>query len=201
MMPFIIFIFDDGWGLMIHESRGMAICPTASSSHERWTLTIDTGNAKQLDCFSTYFSAPKKSKAFFNILYMFFLKNTWSYGASWYLKLGSSEMEFMMNWLLCIGDSQLSAPRRIWGNERVDERRPPKPMLMQCNGGLHDLILDHMFPHIFQKHVNRICLIIAFFWGKKIHVMWTSVSRVRTYLLSNVWTAPSKVEMNHVWMP
>ena len=48
---------------MIHESRGMAICPTASSSHERWTLTIDTGNAKQLDCFSTYFSAQKKIKS------------------------------------------------------------------------------------------------------------------------------------------
>ena len=96
----------------------------------------------------------KKSKAFFNILYMFFLKNTWSYGASWYLKLGSSEMK-NDELAICHGDSQLSAPRRIWGNERnVDERRPQeKPMLMV------DAMEDSMIWYwiIFFPYVSETC--------------------------------------------
>ena len=140
------------WQFVQPPPRVMSVGP--------WRLIPEMPN--NLTVFQHIFQLKKINSVFQHLVYVF-LKNTWSYGASWYLKLGSSEME-NDELAMCHGVSQLSAPRRIWGNERnVDERRPQeKPMLMQCNGGLHDLILDHICSICFQKHVNRICLIIAF---------------------------------------
>ena len=145
--------------LWFNESRGHGnVSKTASSSHERWTLTIDTGNAKQLDCFSTYFSAQNNQKRFnqhlSNILYMYVFVGTPEFMSSWFmifcwdLQKGKSD-ELTM----CLGDSQLSAPSTDLGKRTRWLKATEAHVDACCNGGVpwSDIFI------IFVPYVSETC--------------------------------------------
>ena len=147
------------WQFVQPPPRVMSVGP--------WRLIPEMPN--NLTVFQHIFRLQKNQKRFSTSCICFFW-HTWIYGASWYLMLGSSEME---------NDELTDVPWRFPTEcpptdlgKRTERWRTKATRKAHvdgwCNGGLHDLILDHIFSICFQKHVNRICPIIAFFGGKKI---------------------------------